>query len=339
MQYSERESAAAVLGWAARGQALAAKGLRTEAADWMVANGAPSSAVRIVKAPVGASDMGDLAGVSITQWADSARTTSAFYRILADGAFVRAPINARIAITTIPASGTAVGEGAVVPLSAATITSVSLVPTKVVSLIVVSDLMLRDTSPGGQTSFNRALLGAVSEQADAAFIARLIADAGAFTVASSGPLASNAKNDLRTCLLNVNSSSRGKLYWIAGVNTAKRASTLATTTGADAFAAMSATGGELANLPCIVSSGIAADSLVLIDASGIAVDGGSPPTVTASTEADVIMDSAPVVGAAALVTSMFQLNMTALKASAMFGVQPLRDDCVAQITNITWAAA
>ena len=213
--------------------------------------------------------------------------------VYSEGGFVRAPINARVALTTISASRLALGEGAVVPLSPVTIQTVSVTPTKVVNLIVVSDELLKDVSAAGQTAFNRALMGAMADAVDKVFVARLLGDAGAFTAASSGPLATNAKNDLRTALLNVNSSSGGKLYWIAGVNTAKRASTLADSAGGDAFAAMSPLGGELANLPSIVSSGIAADSLVLIDASGIAADAG-PPTVTATTEADVQMDTAPV---------------------------------------------
>ena len=141
-------------------------------------------------------------------------------------------------------------------------------------------------------------------------------------------------------LQNVNTTGgSSKLYWIAGVDVAKRASTLADTAGGDAFAAMSAMGGELANLPCIVSSGIATNSLVLIDASGIAVDGGSPPAVSASTNASVqlntVPDSPPT--AATVASSMFQLNMTALRADAWFAVQPIRDDAVAVITGIAWA--
>ena len=56
----------------------------------------------------------------------------------------------------------------------------------------------------------------------------------------------------------MNTVGVSRLYWICSPDVAARASTLADTAGAGAFAAMSASGGELANLPCIVSSGVPA---------------------------------------------------------------------------------
>ena len=145
--------------------------------------------------------------------------------------------------------------------------------------------------------------------------------------------------DLRTALLAVNTVGAAKLYWVAAPDVAKKASTLADTAGGDAFAAMSATGGELANLPAIVSSGVPAGSLYLIDASGIVADGG-PVTVTATGQADVLMDTAPVMSSAvptaAQMVNMFQTNSTALKANAWFGAEVLRDDAVAVVTGINW---
>ena len=101
-----------------------------------------------------------------------------------------------------------------------------------------------------------------------------------------------------------------------------------------------ASGGELANLPCIVSSGVPAGSLLyLVDASGIAADGG-PVTVTASGQADVLMETAPNMSTAtptpAQMVSMFQTNSTALKAHAWFAAEVLRDDAVAVVTGINW---
>ena len=81
----------------------------------MIANRAPEKAIRIVKSPLGAgsstnTDIGDF-GIGIGAWSDSMRTVSAFYRILNDGGFTRAPVNTRVGITTVPATGAVVGEG------------------------------------------------------------------------------------------------------------------------------------------------------------------------------------------------------------------------------------
>ena len=80
-------------------------------------------------------------------------------------------------------------------------------------------------------------------------------------------------------------------------------------------------------------------SLYVINAAAIAADGG-PVTVDVSTQADVLMDTAPTMSSdtptPAQMTSMFQSNSTALKASAWFGAQVLRDDAVAVVSDIDW---
>jgi hypothetical protein len=110
MQYAERESPAAILGWVARARAVAVKSCAGEAENFLIANGAPEKARRIYKAAIGAgstvdSDLGDC-------WSDSMRTQSAFYRILNDDGFTRVPVRTRAGITSTPATGSVVGEGA-----------------------------------------------------------------------------------------------------------------------------------------------------------------------------------------------------------------------------------
>ena len=136
----------------------------------------------------------------------------------------------------------------------------------------------------------------------------------------------------------VNTVGQAKLYWIAAPDVAKMASIL----DPDVFPAMSASGGEIANLPAVVSSGVPDGSLYLIDGSGIAADGGAV-TVSASSQADILMDTQPSMDATtptpASMVSMFQSNSTALKADAWFGVQVLRDDAVAVIEGISWGGS
>lgn len=329
-------SAAAVLGWTARALAMASKTGRASAVDWLVANGAPAAAVWNVKAPIGGVD-GDLGdhGISIAQWADSARIRSAFYRILSDGGFVRIPFRTHIGLATSTASGAIVPEGAAVPVSKVTLGNVMLEPTKAASLIVATDTLMADISAGGQSLLSRELLGVVSDSVDMAFIAA-ITGTGTPMIASTSPSA-----DLRAALLAVNSGSAGRLYWIASVDTAKMASTLSTTAGGMAFQAASAAGGELAGLPLLVSGGLADGALALVDAAGIAAN-GLGPTVSVSTQADILMDTAPPMNSttptAAQMVSMFQTNSTALQAVAWFGAEKIRDDSVAMVHGITWGA-
>jgi len=342
MQSLERESPIATLAWVARAKAIAAKSYHGAGEEWLRMHNAPERALRIIKAPMGAgstsdSDLSDY-GISIGAWSDSLRTTSAFYRILNDNGFIRIPAHVRAGITVTPATGSVVGEGNAVPLSKITLQNVLLEPVKASSLIVVTDELLRDVSAAGQAALSRALIGAVSDAVDAAFLDMLV-NTGA--IASSGTTAIDAKADLRDALLAVNTVGAAKLYWIAAPDVAKRASVLPTTDGADAFPAMSAMGGELANLPAIVSSGVPAGSLYLVDASGIAADGAGV-TVAASRNATIEMDTAPTMDATvptpAQMVSMFQTNSTALIANAWIAAQVLRSDAVAVITGIGWGA-
>jgi hypothetical protein len=340
---SEAVSAAAVLGWIARGQAVASRGYPGDAANWLAANGAPERAQRIVKAAIGAgtttdSDLGSY-GISIGQWSEACRTRSVFYRLLADGAFVAMPMYTPIGIAVGTLSGALVDEGAGTPVGKVKIGNVQLLPHKAVALIVVTQELLRDVSSAGQTLFNRELLGAISDAVDSAVFEMLI-DTSSPSIASTSPLA-----DLRAALLAVNSVGLARLYWVAAPDVAKLASTLSITDGGPAFAAASATGGELANLPLLVSSGLGAGTLALLNGSGIAAN-GLAPVVSVSTQADIAMDTAPPMNATtptpAQMVSMFQTNSAAVKAIAEFAVEKLRDDAVTTVTGInatTWGSA
>jgi len=312
-------SALAILGWGARYKAYAVKTNAYEAEQWLAAQVLPDHVrQQIRKSAIGAGSTtdSDLAfGINIGQWSDSVRTRSAFYRILADAAFTRVPAHQRVGVVTSTASGAVTGEGHAAPVSRVTINNVLLTPLKVTAFIVVTDTLLANVGPAGQSLLNRELAGVISDAADAAFFNSIV-HTGITSTPSAGVTAVNAKHDLRTALLAVNTVGAAKLYWIAAPDVAKKASTLADTAGLDAFGAMSATGGELANLPCIVASGVPAGELFLIDASGIAVDAG-PPTIDASSETNVLMDTSPSMDSstptAASTVSMYQTNSTALK--------------------------
>jgi hypothetical protein len=169
----------------------------------------------------------------------------------------------------------------------------------------------------------------------------MIVDSSTPSIASSGPTASYAKADLRAAMLAMNPDGAGNLYWISAVDVARKACTLASQ-GLDAFPNMGPQGGEMAGTPAVVSSGVPAGSLYLVDASQIAADGG-PVTARTSNKTDILMDSAPLMNSStptpATLVSMFTTNSTATLASAWFAAQRLRDDCVSVITDIDWGSA
>lgn len=326
----------ALLSWGARRAHIASKGLPEDVVPWLIANGAPE---RVVKSPIGGGSTTDSAlgpyGISLGAWSDTARNRSAFYRLLADGAFVRMPFYTPIGMVVATASGAAVAEGAATPIGKVKLATMQLLPQKAVALIVCTAEMLRNVSAAGQTLFSRELLGAVSDAVDGAFFSQLV-DTASPAIGSSSPLV-----DVRAALSAVNSVGTPRLYWVSSVDVAKWGSTLAT--NAPAFAAVSPAGGELTNLPMLVSSGLASGTLALIDGSGIAAD-GLVPSVETSAETDIKMDSVPPMNAATpaatTMTSMFATNSVALKATAVFGCEKLHANAVAVVHNIsatTWS--
>jgi hypothetical protein len=335
-------SAVAQLGWIARSHAVASRpGLQGtsffgRAADWAAAVGAPRQIVEQIKSPVGAADSTEVGpyGISIGAWSDSARTASVFYRLLSE-AFVRMPLHVPIGMVVGTTAGHLVNEGAATPVGRIRFANVQLQPQKALALIVCTDTFLRDVGAAGQSLFNRELLSAIAAAVDSAFISQLI-DTDSPSFASTSPLV-----DLRKLLLGVNSVGTPRLYFVGSPDVGKLGSTLAT--NSPAFAAASAGGGELANLPFIISSGLAPGTLALLDGSGIAAN-GLAPTVEATSTADIQMDSAPSMSSttptsSATVVSLFQTNSAAIKATAVFAIEKLRADAISVCTNIsgtTW---
>ena len=246
-------------------------------------------------------------------------------------------MHAKIGMASSEASAGVVPEGKAIPVSKVVLGNVLLTPQKVAALVVVTDTLLLNTGADGQSVFNRELLSVIGSAVDTAFVDKL--DNGLTPITSTGTLA-----DLRAALLAVSSAGIPRLYWVCGVDVGKLASTLSTTKGGSATAAASAVGGELANLPLLISSGCPAGTLYLVDAAQVAAN-GEAPTLAISTQADVQLDTVPntdsSVPTAAAMTSMFASNSTALLSSALFACEKLRSTAVSVVTGITsttWAA-
>ena len=133
----------------------------------------------------------------------------------------------------------------------------------------------------------------------------------------------------------------GKYYYAAAADVASKASSLADSAGAAAFPAMSASGGELAGLPCVVSAGLASGTLALIDGGGIVANSDTIETRSA-TQADLLMSDAPSMSSSvptpATMTSLWQTNSQAFLAEVSLAAQVLRDDAIAMVTGVDWGA-
>jgi hypothetical protein len=173
------------------------------------------------------------------------------------------------------------------------------------------------------------LKGAVSDVVDEEFFN--IVMPGAPSIPSSGTDQLSMAADLGTLLAVVNVSGGGALFWAASVDVGNRLALIN-----DGKGGMSPLGGEFLNLPALVSGTIPSGTLRLINAAAIAGNVDSI-SLDASGQVDLLMQDDPE-GAAAMV-SMFQSNATALKAEVAFGVEKIRVDAVAEVTDIAWGDA
>jgi HK97 family phage major capsid protein len=331
-------SALATLGWITRIKAYTARTTAADAEAWATAAGAPLAAMRLSKAAIGSGASGDLGtygGLGISSWIESARTASAFYRLIADNAVRRLPMQSR-AVVLSGATAAVVDEGKAIPVSKISLVPVNLVPVKVSGITIQTNEALRNIGSAGQMALNRELLSVASTAVDGKFLS--VVATGAPTSASAGVTAVNAYHDLRTALLSV-ATDNARPYIICAVDVAAKASTLSDTAGAPAFPAMSASGGEMANLPALVSSAVPPGELHVIDAASVAAD-ALAPMVDVSVQGDIEMSTTPTMDAttptSVQLVSLWQCDLTAIRINAEFGVQALRTTAAYKITAINW---
>ncbi len=336
------ENPTALMQWYARALAIQSKALVGETEAWAESVGAPNTIKRILKSGVAAGTtldaewagaaLGDYKNI-VAGFMEAMRTKSVFYRLVADNAFTILPMHKQIVFTTASASAWVLGEGRPAPLSRLSLANQMLLPVRAAALIVMTDALIRDTSASGQSFFAKELRNAVGEVVDQKFFEIIIDDTtDAEVIPSTGDDIEAVLIDLRSALAAVTTGGNSALYWIASPDVAKFLST-----APQQFPAASAVGGELLNLPLLVSGGLAAGELVLLDAAGVAANANTVE-VKASTETDIEMDDAPTsdatVGSGATSVNMFQVNSVALMATAIFGAELLRADAVCKITGM-----
>jgi hypothetical protein len=134
-------------------------------------------------------------------------------------------------------------------------------------------------------------------------------------------------------------SAESQLLWAFAPDTARRASMLATMAGGFIFPDMSPTGGTIRGIPAIVTDGLAAGKVALLDGASM-VGAMEPFDLLVSTEGTVEMQTAPTqnsaAGTGASLVSLWQNNLTGIFARAPFGVKRIRNNAVALLNGVAW---
>lgn len=263
---------------------------------------------------------------------ESLRNYGAFDAMLP--AMRRVPFRTRIGASTSALTGSTVSQSQAKPVSKLSLTNTQIDEIKVAALMTVTNELARFGDVAAGNLFATELANAVAVATDSEFIAQLVASATTF--ASNGATAEHTRVDLRGLLANVTTGARSSLFLLTTSTIAKALSVLNTNTGDAAFPTINYNGGTIAGIQVLVSDGVSSGNMILADASQIAA-ASETVTLSASTEAIVNLDTAPDSPlAGSVMTSLWQMNQTGIKAERFFGVEKLTTTGVAVVTGVAY---
>lgn len=243
-----------------------------------------------------------------------------------------------------------VGENKPKPLTNMAFGSVSLGMAKASGIIVITEELVRSSSPSAQEAVRDELLVGIPAFLDGQFVDPTIAAVanvnpasitnGVAGTAASGTTEAAAKADLRALLAGFASGN----YSLAGVvlimseSVAFILSTIENAVGDKAFPNLTAMGGNISGIPVVTSNAVGtqiiavhAPSILVADEGGVEID--------ISREATLQMDSAPddPTTASTVMVSLWQQNLVGLRGERFINWAKARSDAVRRIHTVAYA--
>ncbi len=272
----------------------------------------------------------------------------------------RVPFKIRVKRQTGGGSAGWVGEGKAKPLTAQAFDTVTLDFTKIAAITVLTDEVLRLSSPSADTLVRDDLAKAIVQQMDSDFIDPANAGSGAIKPASITNGASNAvatgtttQAGIATDILTAfgpfisGNQTPENCVWIMSPVTAMALGLMVNSLGNKVFPDVSINGGTLEGIPIIVSNaaGIVGASdgshiVVLLKQDDVLLADDGQVAVDASREASLEMSDSPnnssATGTGASLVSMFQTDSVALRAERWINWKAARSQAAFYLTGVHW---
>lgn len=258
------------------------------------------------------------------------------------------PFNVRIPAQTSGGSANWVGQGKAKPLTKFDFATITFGFSKVASIAVLTEELIRFSNPSADALVRNALAEAVIARLDTDFIdpsKAAVADVspasitnGITAIPSSGDPDTDASAAFGQFITN-NLQPNGAV-WLMSSTTALTLSMRKNALGQKEYPDMTMLGGTFQGLPVIVSQYVG-NQLVLVNAPDVylADDGGV--AVDMSREASLEMQSAPThdstTPTAVELVSMFQTNSVAIRAERWINWKRRRDAAVAVISGVDYS--
>jgi hypothetical protein len=252
-----------------------------------------------------------------------------------------------------------VGEGKAKPLTSSGFRRRTLEPLKVANIAVVTDELLRGSSPSADTLIRNALANALRKRLDLDFVNPDKAAEGGVSpdsithdvtpIPSEGNDADSVRHDI-VALVNAFGDLKNNLsggVFILDTKTALNLSIMRNPLGQREFDGLTMRGGTLEGFPAIVSDFVPSDSdgsiVVMLSAGDIyfADEGGI--AVDISTQASLEMSATPSMDSTtptpATSVSLWQTNSVGFRAERIINWMKRRDEAVQYLSAVNWGAA
>lgn len=264
----------------------------------------------------------------------------------------RVPFNVSMPRTVSGTTSAWVGEDNPKPVSRMTFETISLGHTKIATIVVLTQELVRFSNPSAEAIVRQDMIDAIVAYSDAQFIDPTVTASanvrpasitnGASSTAMSGTTIAAITTDVSTAFGKFSTANIDLAtgVWIMHPRSARYLSMLRTTQDIFAFPGITQNGGMFFGLPVITSNSVPIDTgadtyIVLLNAADIlmADDGGI--TLDISTEASLQMDSAPSDSAQSQI-SLWQNNLVGLRAERYINYLRRRDAAVAVIEDVSY---
>jgi len=269
----------------------------------------------------------------VTDFIETQRQNSFVAAALSD--FVKLPFYASAAVFSTLLDASEIDTAEQIPVSGGSLFGKQLAPRKTASLQAFSNELLETLDVKSINQLNRAIARAHTRALDKILFSEIVAHAGTEMI----PATSAILDDLKSALDYVSSDEgSGRFFWVGKPSIANKLSTMEATGGNRLFPELSPNGGELLNLPFVVTaSALETDSsggkLLLIDAGRIAANFASLQ-IDSGREAAIQLVNNPS-GAPADLVSMWQIGATAIRSTLEFGFEILAPDADPMAAIIT----
>ncbi|QEU28839.1 phage major capsid protein [Pseudomonas luteola] len=268
----------------------------------------------------------------------------------------RVPFRTALIGQTSGGAGYWVGEGQAKPLTNFDFSRTTLEPLKVANIAVVTEEVLRDSSPAADGIIRDQLVAALRERLDIDFISPSKAAVagispasitnGVTPIVSSGNDAEAVRADMRRlfgAFIAANNAPTAGV-WVMSATTALALSLMQNPLGQAEFPGITMMGGTLFGLPALISEyvPVTADggTVALVNASDIYVGDEGGFAVDMSREASLQMDNAPTMNSTTptgtQLVSLWQTNSVGFRAERTINWARRRQSAVALLTNVNW---